>query len=982
MNKKVTLSLLSATVFASMAASAFAAPTQGVYMGGSVDKFYKLDDLFNLSAAAKKQFVVDMNAANPDGDFNNLVFVDFDGKGAKFSEILAKGTLSKAKRDLTKTDFEGSYVTVNLDGSNGVSYDPRNDAVDVPTGDLKVESVSAINAKEIQVNFGTEVDEDSAKAATYELSVATSSGKTIKIVTGSIELTEDGKGVILPLDNALAKGDTYRLNVKDVLSKDFEKIAEYKGTTAVFSDSTAPSLVSASLRADGSLRVTFNEPFTAGVLKVDGVEVATSITYAGPGLYYYTTAPLAAELRTPGTHTVTVYNAKDVVAGTPNEATVLTTTFTASVDTTAPTVTAVTAKDQTTFKIKFSEKLLANPTASNLVVKKGNFTINSKYIKVEPNAEGELNTYDVTIDAANMAKDDANNPLFATGETSINLSVEVKDFKDTANLLGTKYTGSVTLVADTVGPKMVSNNLNKVNAGKLEILFDENVAKVNAAKFVVKKDGIVQELAAGTPIVATGKKVVIEPKTAAGTGLYTVELAAGAVEDAAGNANTAFIATVDNTGSANAVIELKVGTNVSVTNNSIFINFGEEMDASAESLSNYKWDNGSFPAGTSIGFYNDKKQVRIVLPDNYFTVDTSAVVTVTSSVKNKYGKAVVKNSDGDLNVITFADKTFKDNVKPQLVSGAFVVNSLSDVKSNRIKLTFSENLAAVANDADTKADFAVKVNGNTVGIANVLDGTVGDKNVTIETSSDIVLSQPVTVEVVPVGSKNAKVDVTDATTATTKNTLVTGTNVSISDKVVDAGQVVSDTQDVAADTAALAVGFAEGEDEKNVTKDLTLPTAGAKGSTIAWSSADATVVANDGKVTRPSFTTGDKTVKLTATITKGAAKETKEFEVKVLKLAPTDAEAVAADKAEVALTFADGEDKDNVTKDIKLVAPANNGSTITWASDAPTVVDNTGKVTQPAKAVGDKTVKLTATVKKGSVTETVEFTVVVKASTV
>lgn len=145
MNKKVTLSLLSATVFASMAASAFAAPTQGVYMGGSVDKFYKLDDLFNLSAAAKKQFVVDMNAANPDLDFKNLVFVDFDGKGAKFSEILAAGTLPKAKRDLTKADFEGSYVTVNLDGSNGVSYDPRNDAVDVPTGDLKVESVSAIS---------------------------------------------------------------------------------------------------------------------------------------------------------------------------------------------------------------------------------------------------------------------------------------------------------------------------------------------------------------------------------------------------------------------------------------------------------------------------------------------------------------------------------------------------------------------------------------------------------------------------------------------------------------------------------------------------------------------------------------------------------------------------------------------------------------------------------------------------------------------
>ncbi|MED4568204.1 hypothetical protein P9302_01705 [Brevibacillus agri] len=168
MNKKVTLSLLSATVFASMAASAFAAPTQGVYMGGSVDKFYKLDDLFNLSAAAKKQFVVDMNAANPDLDFKNLVFVDFDGKGAKFSEILAEGTLPKAKRDLTKADFEGSYVTVNLDGSNGASYDPRNDAIDDAPGELKVESVSAINKQGVTVSFAAIAEAQSAVTVTVK----------------------------------------------------------------------------------------------------------------------------------------------------------------------------------------------------------------------------------------------------------------------------------------------------------------------------------------------------------------------------------------------------------------------------------------------------------------------------------------------------------------------------------------------------------------------------------------------------------------------------------------------------------------------------------------------------------------------------------------------------------------------------------------------------------------------------------------------
>lgn len=215
MNKKVTLSLLSATVFASMAASAFAAPTQGVYMGGSVDKFYKLDDLFNLTAEAKKQFVTNLNTANPDGDFNNLVFVDFDGKGAKFSEILAKGTLSKAKRDLTKTDFEGSYVTVNLDGSNGVSYDPRNDAVDVPTGDLKVESVSAIDANSFKVTFNKEV-----QAVLPANFVVTDKATGTRNYVQNAVLADDKKSATVTVYDALADGKAYVVETSGIKGAD------------------------------------------------------------------------------------------------------------------------------------------------------------------------------------------------------------------------------------------------------------------------------------------------------------------------------------------------------------------------------------------------------------------------------------------------------------------------------------------------------------------------------------------------------------------------------------------------------------------------------------------------------------------------------------------------------------------------------------------------------------------------------------------
>lgn len=154
MNKKVALSLLSATVFASMAASAFAAPKSGVYMGGDVDRYYALTDLFKLNDAGYAKFQSDLAKTK----FENLIFVDRDGKGASLKEILSSTQdFEKIKRDLKQNDFEGEYAKSNLDGTNGESYDPRKDITPEPTGDLKVESVSAINSTSIKLDLNKEV---------------------------------------------------------------------------------------------------------------------------------------------------------------------------------------------------------------------------------------------------------------------------------------------------------------------------------------------------------------------------------------------------------------------------------------------------------------------------------------------------------------------------------------------------------------------------------------------------------------------------------------------------------------------------------------------------------------------------------------------------------------------------------------------------------------------------------------------------------
>ncbi len=95
----------------------------------------------------------------------------------------------------------------------------------------------------------------------------------------------------------------------------------------------------------------------------------------------------------------------------------------------------------------------------------------------------------------------------------------------------------------------------------------------------------------------------------------------------------------------------------------------------------------------------------------------------------------------------------------------------------------------------------------------------------------------------------------------------------------------SDAEAVAADKLALEIAYASGDSASSVTQDVGLPTSGANGTTITWSSDAPGVVGEDGAVVRPSYTTGDASVTLTATIAKGSESATKTFALTVVKLA-------------------------------------------------------------------------------------------------
>lgn len=89
-----------------------------------------------------------------------------------------------------------------------------------------------------------------------------------------------------------------------------------------------------------------------------------------------------------------------------------------------------------------------------------------------------------------------------------------------------------------------------------------------------------------------------------------------------------------------------------------------------------------------------------------------------------------------------------------------------------------------------------------------------------------------------------------------------------------------------------------------------------------------------------------------------------------------DTNTAAAEAGAAALTLGD---TGAVVADLTLPATSSTGTTVAWASSDPAVVSAAGAVTRPAYGADDATVTLTATVTRGAVSRTRDFTVTVLA---
>lgn len=720
MNKKVALSILSATVVASMASSAFAAPKSGVYLGGDVDRYYELRDLFNLTDAGKTKFAADMGVTS----FDKLIYVDFDGKGASLREIM-NGEFSKVKRDLKKSDFEGVYTKSNLDGTNGATYDPRNDAIDGPTGDLKVDSVAAVSGSQIKINFSIPVSNAGGELFNAQTKVINSSNITVAglgsaaqlgTLTGS--LSEDGK--TLTITNSLAFNGDYSVYVKkdSIISKDDvnKKVAEFLGNVKI-TDSTAPTYTGVTY--DGSTAIVkFSEPLkSVGTVTLDGKTLTTSdYTLSGDTLEVTgLTAGKASTLVIVGASD----NAGNIIA--PNPTTV---TLTAPVDTVKPTV-AVSAKN-TTLTFKFSEAL-------KLVNADGGAT-EDDYAKVT------LGNRTFTLGAAHQDSTDKTKfTIDVAGDVAgsfLNATVKVEAFTDKSGLVGDAFTTSVMLTKDNTAPALVSASSKD---DKLIVKFDEDVDANNLANVAIKytdKDNVVTNF----PAAALGQVdskydannngaidgedenylvlSVTEPTLIENSklkpGKYEVTIGAGKVQDKVSNATTAdtkFTLTVTGSSESSAVVEVVDADTKQVASGKLLVKFNKQMASSALVAGNYSLDGVALnPSTANLYFDGSKDKVVIELPEGYITASGNRLLKV-ANVVDVDGNTLKAGEDTDV-------VDLDENVKP-------VASSVALVDSSNFVINFSEEISL---PQGAVTGVTVKVNGATTKLADTTPFTVNSDN--------------------------------------------------------------------------------------------------------------------------------------------------------------------------------------------------------------------------------------------------------------
>lgn len=753
-------------------------------------------------------------------------------------------SVTEANKDLTAENFkvqvDGKEVEVKAAASNGdgsiytltiASLDGKKGEVEV-NGVKKaydftatvVESIKAINASELQVNFSQAVDKKTATDKdNYELKINNHSDAEIL----DIQLSKDGKVATILLDQSASKsafqnGDKYVIQTKDaILSKEGKKIEKFVTEVTTFGETDAPKLVK-TIKDGNNLEFTFDRPvhsYTANgedvtLVKVDGIEISSKDLkpvkaktgneniLGTAGDYRYT-----VEIKNPtalkqaeklGEHEVVVFDVKDTASDNRANASVVNGTYTVTDEVTTPEVTGIEAVNANRFFVSTNVKV--DPLKAN------NFTVNKGAHKFDSETDIGNATSTATIALAEVgdykgkpgiwvvvtdAKDDKNNPLYRANEASVDLTVTFEKFTKNG-LVGKKSTQNVTLNKNNTKPVVEKTELK--NDTDLVVTFDNELTLYKT---------VVDPLNPTTDVLTEGKDYVVRNKegiivtgfeakyvgndkkgeitfTKPGVKLddapYTVEFKEGKLATEPNSTdiasyvvntvkNSAFTVTVGKNAESNfkyIPFDVKNQGSPKVEDNVIEFTYPEKMSDTARDVANYTLDGNALPAGTTVDFVNNRQTVKIVFPKNTFKTNTKYKLGITTNVQTEAGSIIV----GSLQTKAPAEYVFdvKDNIKPELTSAVYQVGTGSvnaKTMSNRIEVTFSEAVQVnLVAASNEEKDFVVLVNGSTYEVDKVTSGKDNDKLV-LNLKENINVNQAATITIATEALKGSALSVED-----------------------------------------------------------------------------------------------------------------------------------------------------------------------------------------------------------------------------
>ncbi|MGG3841596.1 S-layer homology domain-containing protein [Anoxybacillus kestanbolensis] len=671
------------------------------------------------------------------GELKEVKKEDFAIQGVEIESVSIKAAAAaEAKTTVvvikTKTALqEGKSYSVSYKGQTTDKA-----KVNVPVVTPKVESVSAINAKQIEIKFNTKMDKDSVTDVTkYSIKRAGVTATQLSNVSSaneyaSAELSEDGKTLTITFKNALtssywgsiAEGDTFNFQTAKLKAVNGKEI-DAASYAVKYSDKVAPAFVSAKASAKtttNKITLTFSEPidYSVASVSVDGVFGSLSAGSKPNELVVTTNSNLEAGK----TYNLQILNVKDVAGNllTPNP---VNTTVTVTSDAVAPVVTDVKVVRDNLIEVTFDKSMDASTLTANGTVKlmDANFS--------NTNAVSSVTAKDSTNKVFRIAL----NPVSFNDSGNFSGTLVISDSaKDSLGNAMVTTTKAVYLVKDAVKPQAISVKYVKATTygdqtgltnGALVVKFSEEIQTSTGSIVVVDDQG--RTVTVGAPVV-NGKDLteLIIPLTApvAQTAKsYTVSVSASTVKDLSSQQNSNALATLTADVSAGAIVGKDTAapsiTSISgvaavkatSTGNRITFTIQDQANAgetasgvdftTVADVNNYRLDGAPLPAGSyvTVAGAGPSYTVTIQMPFGAISKDKDNYSLNINGIKDKAGNVITP--------VAVNTVSLKDDVKPELKTATLNAGGT-------VSLGFSEDVVPVA--ANSVLDFTVELNGSTL----------------------------------------------------------------------------------------------------------------------------------------------------------------------------------------------------------------------------------------------------------------------------